>query len=72
MIVDGITGFLGESEEDLARAIPRTDAIDPVACRSHVAANFNPRLIAARYTAAYRRALALSASGAGKLMLAGG
>jgi glycosyltransferase involved in cell wall biosynthesis len=71
LIVDGITGFLGDSEADLASAIARTSEIDPAACRAHIAANFSPRLIAARYTAAYRRAIALAAPGVGELMLAG-
>lgn len=72
LIIDGVTGFLGATEEDLARALLRADTIDPAACRRHVAANFNPLLIATRYTDAYRRALALSARGTGELLLAGG
>lgn len=68
LVVDGVTGFLGPTEEDLAAAIARIDTIDPHACRRHVAANFDPRAIAARYVAAYDKAIALSA---GELALAG-
>ena len=57
VIVDGVTGYLRDSEEELAAAIAGIDAIDPHACRRHVETNFNPRTIAAQYVAAYRLAM---------------
>jgi glycosyltransferase involved in cell wall biosynthesis len=67
LVIDGVTGFLGGSEEALAATLRRVDAIDPAACRRHVAANFHPRLIAARYVAAYRHALAARVPGGAPL-----
>lgn len=56
IIVDGVTGFLGETEAELAAAITKVGRLDPAACRRHVEARFNPRTIAAQYVAAYQRA----------------
>ncbi len=57
LIVDEVTGFLGEDEAELAAALRDVGRLDPHACRRHVDAHFTPRLIAARYAAAYRAIL---------------
>jgi glycosyltransferase involved in cell wall biosynthesis len=57
IIVDGETGFLCDTEEDMVAALAKVDAISPVACRRHVEALFNRERIASRYLNAYRQAL---------------
>lgn len=57
VIVDGVTGFLRDSEEELAAAIGEVGRLDPHDCRRHVAERFNPRAIGEQYVAAYRRAM---------------
>jgi glycosyltransferase involved in cell wall biosynthesis len=57
VIVDGVTGFLRDTEEGLAAAIRDLGAIDPRTCRRHVEDLFNPRTIADQYLAAYGLAL---------------
>jgi len=42
----------------MAEALRDVGALDPYACRSQIAERFNPRRIAGRYVAAYRRAIA--------------
>ncbi len=57
LIVDGVTGILCADEEEMARAIPRAMALDPAACRAHVAAHFDRGLIAQQHLALYQRVL---------------
>ena len=48
LVRDGVTGFLADTEADLALALGRVDALDPAACRASAAAG--PRAaMAARY-----------------------
>ena len=54
VIVDGVTGFLRQSEAELAAAIRQVGEIDPAACRRHVEAHFNPCHIAAQYLEVYQ------------------
>ena len=61
VIVDGVTGFLRDSEAGLAAAIADIGAIDPHACRRHVETNFSPLVIGRQYVDAYRRAIARGA-----------
>ena len=58
VITDGVTGFLCDSEAALADSIRDVGSLDPSDCRCQVAERFNPRRIAGRYVAAYRRAIA--------------
>jgi glycosyltransferase involved in cell wall biosynthesis len=53
VVVDGVTGFLRQSEAELAAAIRQVGEIDPAACRRHVKAHFHPCHIAAQYLAVY-------------------
>ncbi|HEX5504336.1 MAG TPA: glycosyltransferase family 4 protein [Thermomicrobiales bacterium] len=57
VIVDGVTGFLRDTEEELADAIRDLGALDSRVCRRHVEDLFNPRTIADQYLAAYGLAL---------------
>ena len=58
LVHDGVTGFLGEDERDLARLVSHVDQIDPAACRGWVARRCAPDVVAARYEEAYRAAIA--------------
>ncbi len=60
VIVDGVTGFLRDSEEGLAEAIGAIDTIDSRACRRHIEEHFSPRAIGDQYVAAYRQAIRMS------------
>jgi glycosyltransferase involved in cell wall biosynthesis len=41
LIVDGVTGFLCDTEDEMVKAVGRLHEISPSACREHVARNFN-------------------------------
>ncbi len=72
VIVDGVTGFVVDTEEQMAAAVGRAGTIDPYACRRHVEANFSPRVAAAKYIDIFSTILAQrSASGAGSSGSAG-
>jgi glycosyltransferase involved in cell wall biosynthesis len=58
VVVDGVTGFVCRTHDDLVPAIEAAKRIDPVACRAHVASRFNTTILARGYVAAYQRALA--------------
>lgn len=62
LVVNGVTGILCADEEEMARAIPRALALDPAACRAHVAAHFNRDLIARRYLDLYESILDIPAA----------
>jgi glycosyltransferase involved in cell wall biosynthesis len=52
LVEHGVTGYLGRSEDDLARFLRQTDDIDPAACRAAVA-NWTPKEMARRYLDLY-------------------
>ncbi|NNG20718.1 glycosyltransferase [Naumannella sp. ID2617S] len=54
LVEDGVTGFLVEDEEGIARAIGRLDEIDPAACR-HAARDWTPAVMAQSYLELYQR-----------------
>ena len=58
LVVDGVTGIVTDEAEELAGAIRRIDAIEPLACRSHVAGAFSAERMAADYEAVYDDVLA--------------
>jgi glycosyltransferase involved in cell wall biosynthesis len=60
LVRDGTTGFLGDTEEDLARGLARIDEIDPDACRA-AAAPWTPKEMARAYLTLYDRLLAEAA-----------
>lgn len=53
----GITAFIGETDEELARLCGQIDMIDREACRSEAAYRFSPSAMAAGYEGVYRRVL---------------
>lgn len=53
VVTDGVTGYLGESLDDLADAVRRVDSCEPQACRSSVEERFS----ADRMVGAYERLL---------------
>jgi glycosyltransferase involved in cell wall biosynthesis len=56
-IVDhGRTGFLADSEEELAEWVLRVDEIDPEECRREARRRFSPSVMADRYLELYERA----------------
>ncbi|GGS96084.1 glycosyltransferase [Nonomuraea spiralis] len=57
-IVDhGRTGFLADSEEELAEWVTRTGEIDPDECRREARSRFSPAVMADRYLDLYDRVL---------------
>jgi glycosyltransferase involved in cell wall biosynthesis len=62
VVVHGVTGLICDDPAELPAALDRIGAIDPAACRTHVANRFTTDRLAAGYVAAYRRAMAGAAS----------
>ena len=58
IVIDGVTGIVCDDRSQLAQALHDVTAIDPVACRAHVASRFSAAALAHGYTDAYRRAIA--------------
>jgi glycosyltransferase involved in cell wall biosynthesis len=56
LIEHGVTGFLGDTEDDLADCLRQLHRIDPSACRAAAAA-WTPRAMAEKYVALYHRLL---------------
>ncbi|MEV7969132.1 glycosyltransferase [Sphaerisporangium sp. NPDC088356] len=57
-IIDhGRTGFLADTEEELAELVLRVDEIDPEECRREARARFAPAVMADRYLELYERLL---------------
>lgn len=57
-IIDhGRTGFLADTEEELAEWILRVDEIDPDECRREAVRRFSPAVMAERYLELYERAI---------------
>lgn len=52
LIIDGVTGFLCETDDDMVEAVGKLDQTDPNACRQHALDNFSA-------TAMYRRHMEL-------------
>lgn len=52
LVEHGVTGFLGENEQDLAHFLTQLDRIDPEACRAAVA-DWTPSAMARRYLELY-------------------
>lgn len=55
IVDDGVTGFLVDSAEDMARAVERVGEINPLACRARVEENFTASRMAAEYEGLYDR-----------------
>jgi glycosyltransferase involved in cell wall biosynthesis len=57
VIVDGVTGLVCDRPEELPAAIDAARALDPHACRRHVAANFDAAQLGSSYERIYRDVL---------------
>lgn len=57
LIDHGRTGFLADTEEELAELVTRAGEIDPAECRREARARFSPGVMAERYLELYRRLL---------------
>lgn len=57
VIIDGETGFVVDTEEQLAQAIKKIDKIKPQDCRRHVEENFSKEKMAKDYLAVYEKIL---------------
>lgn len=57
VVVDGETGFLAQSLDDLVAAVKRVDVLDRARCRAWVEARFSVRAMTDAYEAVYARLL---------------
>ncbi len=64
IIAQGVTGWVADTEDELADALARVSVIDPHACREHVQAHFSPAVAATGYLECFARAIAGSAAAA--------
>lgn len=65
IIVDGKTGFICDTEDDLAEAVHCIDRLDRQACREEVEHRFSPGAMADAYERIYSRLLAAPGAGRG-------
>lgn len=61
VVIDGQTGFIVDTVEEMVTAIKRIDTINRRACREHVAKNFSLEKMIDGYEAAYSKILASTA-----------
>lgn len=57
LMVQGVTGFMADSDQEMAAQVDHIDRIDPKACRAHVARNFTSRIMAENYLRLYARTI---------------
>lgn len=57
LVVDGKTGFVVNSEDEMVEAIKKIDEIDPEACRKHAEENFSREQMVKNYLDIYKRIL---------------
>jgi glycosyltransferase involved in cell wall biosynthesis len=56
IVVDGVTGFLSDDDEELAACLRSVDRIDRAACRGHAQENFSVERMVDAYVDVYERA----------------
>ena len=66
VIADGRTGVIVDQHAEMAAALERADAIDPLECRRYVEERFSKERMVRDYEAAYRKALGDSRANAGE------
>ncbi len=59
IVVDGVTGFLCDGDDEAAAKVPLLASLDRRACREHVERTFSVERMIDRYLVAYERALEL-------------
>ncbi|MFC2091523.1 glycosyltransferase family 4 protein [Elusimicrobiota bacterium] len=57
IIIDGKTGFLVDSEEEMIQAAHKVDQLDPEDCRKHIEDNFSREKMAKEYISLYEKIL---------------
>ena len=57
LVVDGVTGFYGDTPEELAEALALVDTLDPYAIRRHCERAFGHERMVSDYLAAYALAV---------------
>jgi glycosyltransferase involved in cell wall biosynthesis len=57
VVTHGVTGLIGETNEELAQLCERIDRISRAACRTEAVRRFSPPVLADGYEAGYRRVL---------------
>jgi glycosyltransferase involved in cell wall biosynthesis len=55
LICDGVTGFIGETEDDLVDAVARLETIDRWRCRLEAEQRFSPAAMASAYECVYEK-----------------
>jgi glycosyltransferase involved in cell wall biosynthesis len=69
VIDDGRTGVIVDDHTEMAAALERADAIDPLECRRYVEERFSKERMVADYEAAYRKALGDAGANRGQSLL---
>lgn len=59
---DGVTGFIGETAEDLVAAVGRLGEIDRARCRAEAARRFSPRRMVDEYERVYHQLIGRGAA----------
>jgi glycosyltransferase involved in cell wall biosynthesis len=62
VLQDGLTGFIGQGEDDLVRAIPRLGALNRAGCRAEAERRFSPSAMVEAYEDVYANLIARRAS----------
>jgi glycosyltransferase involved in cell wall biosynthesis len=62
VVIDGVTGFIVDTVEQMVEAVWRTDEINPHACRVHVEMNHSAARMGEEYERLYERVLELEAT----------
>lgn len=62
VVVDGVSGFVGDTVEELKAAIHRLGEIDRKACRDRVESRYSDAVVVDRYLQTYRRIAGLAAA----------
>jgi glycosyltransferase involved in cell wall biosynthesis len=57
VIEDGRSGIIVDSYRQMAAALERADALDPLECRRYAEERFSPERMVADYVGAYRAAI---------------
>ena len=60
IVVDHKTGFLVHTPDEMVQAISEIDTIDRESTRKHVEENFSARIMAEKYTRAYKKVIAMN------------
>jgi glycosyltransferase involved in cell wall biosynthesis len=58
VVLDGVTGFRRDTDDDLVQAVAATRSLAPAACRAWVEEQFSGSAMVAGYTKVYEQVLA--------------